>query len=340
MLVKQRFLKSTKLLVAVAVALPVSVVLISSMYAPSAHAADNTANALKISPVRTDVQVKQGETKVVPITATNTSNKTVSVKVIENDFVSGDERGTPALILDENKFAPSHSLKRYMVPVSDVLIPAGKSKIIDVKVVIPADAPAGGYFGAIRLAPTDPDTGGQVNMSASVASLLLVTVPGEVAQKLSLTDFSIQQKGHTDTFFMTPESLQLTVSFQNDGGLQLSPMGKVSVLQGKKVVYDADFNDGNPRDMILPASARRWDIPFEKISTFGHYTVQGTFTYGTTNQTIEVSKSFWVVPLWMIIAAIAVVVILIGVIVLIVVLVIRRNKRRPGRKSAKHGFGI
>lgn len=340
MLVKQRFLKSTKLLVAVAVALPVSVVLISSMYAPSASAAEGTANTLKISPVRNDVQVKPGETKVVPITATNTSDKTVSVKVIENDFVSGDERGTPALILDENKFAPSHSLKRYMVPVADVLIPAGKSKVIDVKIVIPADAPAGGYFGAIRLAPTDPDTGGQVNMSASVASLLLVTIPGEVAQKLSLTDFSIQQKGHTDSFFMTPNDLQVTARFQNDGGLQLSPMGKVSVLQGNKVVYDVDFNDGNPRDMILPASARRWDIPFEKINTFGHYTVQATFTYGTTNQTIEVSKSFWVVPLWMIITAIAALVILIAVIVLIIVMVTRRNKRRPGRKKSKHGFGI
>lgn len=335
---RRSFLKSAKLLVAAAVALPVSVVLIASMYAPSVSAAES-ANVLKISPVRTDVQVKNGETKVVQITATNTSNKAVSVKVIENDFVSGDERGTPALILDEDKYAPAHSLKRYMVPVPDVLIPAGQAKVIEVKIVIPADAPAGGYFGAIRLAPSDPDTGGQVNMSASVASLLLVTIPGEVAQKLSLTDFAIQQNGHADSFFLKPDNLQLSARFQNGGGLQLSPMGKVSVLKGDKVVYDVDFNAGNPRDTILPASARRWDVPFEKIDTFGHYTVQATFTYGTTNQTIEASKSFWVVPMWMIITAIVALVVIIGAIVLTVVLVLKRRKRRSGRKS-KHGFGI
>lgn len=264
--------------------------------------AASAPNTLKVSPVRSDITVKQGDSRTIKVTVTNTGSEEVLIHPVQNDFIAGDEHGTPALILDEGEYAPTHSLKRFMKPLTDFTIPANGSKTVDVVVAVPTDAQAGGYFGAIRFAPTNPDGGGQVNLSTSVASLILLTVPGDAVEKLELTHFEIQQNGKTGTFFSTPDNIQASARFRNDGNVQLGPFGKVSVTKGDEVVYEADFNDKNPRDMALPDSARRWDIPVEKLEDFGHYTVNATFTYGTKNQTIEVEQSFWIVPTSMIIA--------------------------------------
>jgi hypothetical protein len=119
-----------KFIAMLAIALPVAIALIVSpaSYAQSTGSANNTANTLKVSPVRTDIEILPGETKSVPVTVTNLTNATVSVASITNDFVAGDDRGTPALILDADKFAPSHSLKRFMSPVPAMTIPAKQAK--------------------------------------------------------------------------------------------------------------------------------------------------------------------------------------------------------------------
>lgn len=288
---------------------------------------NNSTNVLKISPVRSDIEVKPGETKVVPTTVTNLTKSSITVRAIQNDFVSGDERGTPALILDANKFAPTHSLKRFMKPLSDVVIPANQSKTVNVTIAVPKDAQAGGYFGAIRFAPTSPESGGQVNLSASVASLILLKVPGNITEKLHLTSFDVQQGGASGAYFQSPNDLNVSFRFENKGNIQVGPIGKISLKEGDKVVYETDFNNKDPRDVILPDGARRWDEALKQIGSFGHYTVSATFTYGQKNQTIEVSKSFWVVPQGVIFAAIGGTLALIALIVGIW-LFLRSYKRR------------
>jgi hypothetical protein len=317
------------------VALALAVITIPSLVSSHSFAATNTANVLKVSPVRSDVEVQAGTKKIVQVTVTNPTDAPISVRPVENDFVAGDERGTPALILDETKYAPTHSLKRFMSPLANVTVPAKQSRTIDVAVTIPKDALPGGYFGAVRFVPASVDDGGQVNLSASAASLILLTVPGPVVEKLDLTDFVIQQNGKTGDMFSSPNNLQISARFQNKGSVQVGPFGKVSVLKDDKVVYDTNFNDKDQRDMVLPDSARRFDVPLKNIDTFGHYTVKATFTYGKKNQTIEVTKSFWVIPQMLIIAAAVGVLVLIGLIVLVALLL--RNRKRHSLRG--RGFG-
>ena len=306
----------------------------------SAESKTNTANTLKVSPVRTDIEVKPGESRTVKVGVTNLTGNDISVRPITNDFIAGDERGTPALILDPKQYAPTHSLKRFMKPIDDVVIPAGKLKLISVVIEVPKNAQSGGYFGAIRFAPTTPDSGGEVNLSASVASLILLTVPGPVTEKLSLTNFDIQQGGKNGTYFQSANDLQLSFRLESKSNVQVAPFGKISVKQGDKIVYDYDFNSSTdaPRDMILPDSARRWDVPLKNIGSFGHYTVYATLTYGKSNQTIETSRSFWVIPWIVIIAAVAVVLLFLGII-LAIILLIRRRKRRVRMGGGHHGHG-
>ena len=304
-----------------------------SLLPTAAGAVNNAPNTLKVSPVRSDITISQGGKRAVKVTVTNLTNQERFINPIENDFIAGDERGTPALILDEDEFAPTHSLKRFMKPLDDFTIPANQSRTIEVIIEVPKDAQAGGYFGAVRFAPSSPEDGGQVNLSASVASLILMTVPGDAVETLELTDFKIQQKGKTGTFFTAPDNIQVATRFRNDGNVQLGPFGKISVTKGDDVVYEADFNDNDPREMVLPDSSRRWEVPLKDLDDFGNYTVSAVFTYGSSNKTLEIKQSFWVVPVGVIIAVIGGIVALIALITA-TIFALRGYKKRILRNNS------
>lgn len=295
-----------------------------------------SANVLKISPVRNDIQIIKGTTQTTKVTLTNVTSDPITVKAIANDFIAGDESGTPALILDENEFAPTHSLKRFIKPLQNITIPAKQTKVIDVVISVPQSALAGGYFGAVRFAPTDPAGGGQINLSSSVASLILLTVPGPVTEKLDLTEFNVQQNGKSNWYFQSPNDLNLTWRFKSSSNVQLGPIGKISVKNGDRVVYEYDFNNKPLRDMVLPDSARRWTIPLKNIESFGNYTVYATFTYGSKNESFNVEKSFWVIPTTVIIATVVGVLVLIALIVGIVMF-LRSYKRKIINSQSRRG---
>lgn len=294
---------------------------------PQSAFAANAPNVMSISPLRTDITIAPGASKQVPITVINPTSSAVVLTPIENDFVANGDTGTPSLILNANQYAPTHSLKRFMTPLSDITVPAKGGKTVNVTITVPKDAQAGGYFGAVRFAPSAAASGGQVNLSANVASIILLTVPGPTVEKLNLTDFDIQQNGHSGTNFRTPDNLQAFVRFQNVGNLQEAPFGTIAVTQGNKTIYEYSFNNTQPRDMVLPDSARSWTIPLKNIGSFGEYTVTATLAYGKNNQTVEATRTFWVVPWSVIIGGIVAIVVLIALIVGIW-LFLRGYKRR------------
>jgi hypothetical protein len=300
---------------------------------PSKTSAVSNTNTLKISPVRSDISVAQGASTKVPVYITNLTASPVILKPIENDFVAGDESGTPSIILDENSYAPSHSLKRFMVPLQNVTVPAKTTSQVDVTIVVPKSAQAGGYFGAIRFAPAT-GSGGQVDLSGSVASLILLTVPGPTTEQLTLTNFDVQQNGGTASNFRNPNNLSLLLRFQNKGNIQEGPFGQVYVQKGKKVIYTYNFNQNQPHQQILPDSSRRWNVPLKGFSKFGKYTVGGTFTYGTKGQAIEITKTVWIIPTSYILGGLGLIVFLI-IIVVGSYLFLKSYKRRILRSSRK-----
>jgi len=280
--------------------------------APASSAINNNANSLKISPLRTDVTLDPGASGVVKTYVTNLTKSPIVLKALENDFVASDEKGTPSLILDENSYAPSHSLKRFMVPVPNVTVPADGAAEVDVHIVVPKTAQAGGYYGALRFAPAGSGGSQPIALSSSVASLILLTVTGPTVEQLTLTNFDVQQNGGAATNFRTPDNLELLIRFQNKGNLQEAPFGQVNVQKGKKVVYSSNFNQTEPKNEILPDSYRRWNVPLKNFGKFGKYTITGTFGYGSKGETINIQKTVWIVPTMYIMAIVIAVVVFIA----------------------------
>jgi len=293
----------------------------------------NKANSLRLFTLRSTPVIKPGESGTVKVQVQNLTTAPLNIKVIENDFVAGDEKGTPAIVLDENSYAPSHSLKRFMVPVPNFTLAPQVKQEVDVKIAVPKTAQAGGYFGAIRFAPAN-NSSEPVSLNSSVASLVLLTVPGPTVEQLTLTNFDIQQNGGTASNFRTPNDLALLVRFQNKGNLQEAPFGQVNIVKGKKVVYTTNFNQDEPKAQILPDSARRWTLPLKNLGKFGKYTINGTFGYGSKGQTINISKTVWIVPTTYIVGGV------VGILVLLVLIgggwaFLRSYKRRILRSSRR-----
>ncbi len=304
----------------------------SKAFAPAATV--NNTNTLKLSPVRSDITINPGTSAQVPVTVSNLTASPIALKAIENDFVAGDEKGTPSIILDSNSYAPTHSLKRFMVPLPNVTVPAHGSSTVSVTITVPKSAQAGGYYGALRFAPLTASGDQSVNLGASVASLILMTVPGNLVEKLTLTNFDLQQNGGTATNFRTPDNIQLFLRFQNGGNVQLAPFGQIYIQKGKKTVYSTDFNTAEPKGTILPDSARRWTVPLKGFGKFGKYTVGATIGYGTKGQTIELVKTIWIIPSTYIIGGLIALAVLVGLIIFIV-LFLKGYKKRILKKSRR-----
>ena len=136
----------------------------STVYA--AQTAVVGGNALKVSPVRTDVTLDPGKQQTVPIFITNITNVPATLHAAINDFVaSTDESGKPSIILDENQYAPSHSLKQFIAPVKNFTVGPNSTVTINAVITVPKGSAGGGYFGAIRFEPANTTGSKVLNLS-------------------------------------------------------------------------------------------------------------------------------------------------------------------------------
>lgn len=281
----------------------------SFVVVPTALAQQNSGytggNALKISPVRSDLTIQPGATQAVDVSVQNLTDSPATLRAIVNDFIAdANETGQPSIILDETKSAPSHSLKQYIAPIAEFSLAAKEKKTVKVQITIPADAKAGGYYGAVRFAPVSASTDKNVTLSASVGSLILVKVPGDIQENLKIASFDVRKDGDPGTFFTDNKSLEGVVRFENSGNIQVEPFGKMLLKKSGKTVAEYEINNTQPRGNVLPDSVRRFSVPLDKVGAMGKYTIEGNFGYGSNGQLLSSTTSFYVVPVWAIIIAV------------------------------------
>lgn len=324
-----------------------AVALIFSSTLPAMAATANTAstsggNGLRISPVRTDLTIKPGTSQTIDVYVTNITNGTAQLQGVVDDFTAGNnENGTPAILLNGQQ-APSHSLKNYVSPIGTFSLAPQATKDLKVTISIPKGVAGGGYFGAVRIVPAATNTNKNVNLAASVASLIIVTVPGPVSQEMNIASFDVRQMNSKTSqlsspsvLFTTNKSLYGVVRFQNGGNLQEEPFGKMVLKKGNNIIATFPINNTTPPGNVLPDSIRLFSAQLTGLGSFGKYTLEGNFGYGTTGQLLSAQTTFYVVPIAAIIIAIVVLfVIVLGIFLLRTYIrnAIRRGISRGGKK--------
>jgi hypothetical protein len=327
------------ILIAVAVVILATSSLIGVVLGGSASAAQTSrvgGNSLKVSPVRQDISMDPGTKKTVTVYIQNLTSVQTTLHAAMNDFVAaGDESGKPSIILDEDQYAPSHSLKRFMTPIKDFTIKANETKQIDLVVSVPKSAAGGGYFGAIRFEPAGQSDGDEnLNLSASVGSLVLLKVNGDIKEQLAVESFEVKQKGKSGKFFTSNKDLQAVARFKNDGNVHVSPFGKVVVKKSGEELSSQEINTSKPLASVLPDSIRKFEVSMGKVGSFGKYTVEGNFGYGSTGQLITAKTTFYVVPV-VVLIAIGLGIILLLAAIFILPRTIRSYNRRVIRKASR-----
>ena len=268
--------------------------------APAYAATDPSAvNGYRVSPVRSDLNLKPGQTSQTTVYIQNASNAVEKVQVIVNDFQPpSNESGNPALLLN-GATAPRHSLKKFVkIPNPNLTLQPGEQQPVTVVVTVPAGAAPGGYYGAVRVAPQGASTGKNVNLSGSVASLVLLTVQGKITEQLSIAGFGVTKgdSGLNGHIFTSGKDLQAFARFQNSGNVQVAPFGKVLLKKGTKTLGTYSINDKTPAGNVLPDSIRRFNTKLDKVGSFGKYKVIGNFGFGAKGELLTAQTTIYVVP--------------------------------------------
>lgn len=271
-------------------------------------------SGLQLSPTRTDLTGQPGEQKPLSITLKNITQNEVTAQVFLNDFESDNITGNPQIIVDNRARTP-YSLANMLKNFNDVDLKAGETKEIKLAIDIPANAAPGAYFGALRYAAVPKGQAQnpaerQVALTASVAHLVFVEVPGNINEQIQVENLKAQRNDKKGSFFLdVPDKAALSV--KNLGNGFSRPFGKVSVSGpfGKEV-HSYDVNNTDPRGIILPNSSRTFTDELKGVKMPGKYNLTASVAYGNGGEVITYKSSFVYMPLWAIIALIA----LIGVI--------------------------
>jgi hypothetical protein len=283
------------------------------------------ASALTVSPVVLEYDLEPGDAVVGSIRLTNEGETAETYYASAQDFVAGDEAGSPSFI----GMSATRSLVDWLsFQTSRVTLGPGESAYITYNLAVPAQASPGGYFAGLLFSTESPHFAGQgVGVSAATGTILLVRVAGEVVEKGAVTDFSASPASSTSL------PVDFNVRFENQGTVHVKPSGVIRVTNmwgGTSAVITVNEDGGN----VLPDSARVFGASWSKAELpenaselvkewknfgFGPYTATLILNYGESNQVVSASTSFWVMP-WML------VVLFIILLVILALLVMQYNK--------------
>ena len=268
----------------------------------SAQVTTGGGNGFRISPVRSEYTIEKGGSQLLTITIENPTDSNVLAQPVVNDFISSDnETGEPRLILDDSVEPPKNSFKRLVETPSEIELGPREQKEVPITVRVPENANAGGYYGAIRFVPAAAPGSGNVGLTASVGTIVLVRVPGNLTERLDLVELTAGQNGKSKSFF-TGGDVSVLSRLKNDGDIHLQPFGKVQIKNMfGSVVHEYEFNNVDPRANILPGSIRKFEDVIEKPDKgwVGRYsiTVNLGISQGSGNL-ITSTATFWYMPVW------------------------------------------
>lgn len=279
---------------------------------PAAIAATNpagTGQALEIAPPVITMTVNPGQVVHTQINIRDVASGKLIVDGEANDFVAAGEDGTPKILLN-NKDKDPYSLKDWVSPLPELLLSPKQIKNLPVTINVPKNASPGGHYGVIRFTATPPELKGTgVSLSASLGSLVLLTVRGDIKHQLAVQSFKVEKNNKPGSLFeSTP--VTLVEQIKNTGNVHEEPNGMITVKDMFGHTVAAAGVNRSLRN-VLPGSTRMFSEPLDKATLgshklFGRYTASMKLTYGPNKTVLAASVSFWIIPYKLIIGIIIV----------------------------------
>jgi hypothetical protein len=267
---------------------------------PSAAQTPDGAAALSVSPPTSSIDVAAGQTYKKKISLDNISDFTRSVTVETHNFAANGEDGEARLTQEQGSYSLREWIK--VSPPTATLKPHGHQDF-EVTITVPNNAPPGGHFGALVFSPAAGGgaEGASLSVVSQVSSLILLRVPGDAHEEASIQSLTACTTEETEKTrcekskkLFTGKDLSFTTRVQNAGNVQVMPQGTVTVrnMFGKKVA-ELPVNGAN----VLPESIRRFETKWTAKNPFGQYKVTVDLKYGTEEQVLSKTTTFWILPM-------------------------------------------
>ncbi len=281
-----------------------------------AQDSQNPGSGLQITPTRHEVTIEPGAASTITIGLKNVSGGEVVAQAIVNDFEPDDDTGAPRINPDVNAEGPT-SIKPFLQGLEDVPLADDETKEVTLTLSLPEGVSPGAYYGVIRYQAVPVEAGGepgQVSLTASVGSIVLLEVPGNITKSMRLDALRVERDGAAKSLFFLDAPDQAVLSVTNTGNSYIKPFGKISISKSGDEVYSYELNNVEPRGNVLPDSLRNFrhseDEFKKKVSGFGRYTMVANIGFDEGSEVLTITASFWVIPLWFVITVLVVLVLI------------------------------
>lgn len=185
------------------------------------------------------------------------------------------------------------SLKDWIaINTYDAKVKQGETRNVAFKITVPTNAEPGGHFATVLFGtmPNANVDGTGSKISQKIGTLVLITVSGQANEKASVTKFAPEKPR-----YFNYQDINFNIKIQNDGNTYIHPKGTISITNifGQKV-KEIEVDGKN----ILPSAPRIMTAGFFSNHLFGPYTANLNLVYGETNNSLNASAGFLVIP-WM-----------------------------------------
>lgn len=247
--------------------------------------------SIGISPLTFEITANPGETIENHLKIYNPSpDSSIKIEMIIQDIAPTGEHGY--IIPVEPAETETYSLARWIkCEPKEFDLKSKEEKIIKFTISVPGDAEPGGHYGTViagAKAVVGAGTTG-VAIAPRVGSLVLLTVPGEMIEKITAQEFSVS----SNYFEYGP--IAFAAKFENLGTVHSRPSALITVtdLWGKKVA-EIPLTQKN----VLPGSVRKFESSWEQKWLFGgRYIATLSGTYGRADIPFEPQVlTFWAFP--------------------------------------------
>lgn len=291
------------------------------------------AEALSISPLTFEINVDPGQVITNSVRVFNNSEDAITIRMSAEDFAPTGEEGNVVIAGEINE---TYALSKWITlePASFTLGP-GEDKVVNFTVNIPANGEPGGHYGSILAEVGGGLVPGSVAIAQKLGSLLLVQVSGEIQERLWIKSMDTIKK--IDDDYIAPSNffeygpVTLSTRFENTGSVHLKPRGFILIkdMFGREVA-SITLEQLN----VLPNSVRRIESEFDKRLLLGKYTATLTAIYGSKNEPLTYTTTFWGFP-WKIGGAIA-----LGALLLFIFLIRGRKRIRVALRVLLKGHHV
>ncbi len=266
--------------------------------------AEDPGRGFTITPPVFELKANPGDKISESISLFNNGSEDIIIATsVENLKPIGD-KGQVSVVDGQEQSLPS--LKDWIVMDAGAInLVKGETKNIKFDLNIPQNAEPGGHFATVLFttANNKPDPGTGSLLSQKVGSLVFLTVAGTAQEKVSVISFSASNK-----ILWKNQIIDFMLKVKNSGNVYVRPRGFLIIndIFGRKVA-EVEVDGKN----VLPTAVREIPLRYDAKHLFGPYTATLSLVYGSTNQNINVTTGFWVIPLVPTVVVLLIIIILI-----------------------------